>query len=103
MFGDCGADFSWLLYFYMLLRKGSILYSICDSLIRLFEKIHIIRHGDRLRIKLKNTMKEYQECSNSITGQTGLLIEIFFLEYNAESFTAFGIVYDFYGSRRRRK
>ena len=42
------------------------------------EKIHIIRHGDRLRIKLKNTMKEYQECSNSITGQTGLLIEIFF-------------------------
>ena len=23
-------------------------------------------------------MKEYQECSNSITGQTGLLIEIFF-------------------------
>ena len=66
------------LVFYMLLRKGSILYSICDSLIRLFEKIHIIRHGDRLRIKLKNTMKEYQECSNSITGQTGLLIEIFF-------------------------
>lgn len=42
------------------------------------KKIHIIRHGDRLRIKLKNTMKEYQECSNSITGQTGLLIEIFF-------------------------
>ena len=66
------------LVFYMLLRKGSILYSICDSLIRLLEKIHIIRHGDRLRIKLKNTMKEYQECSNSITGQTGLLIEIFF-------------------------
>ena len=66
------------LVFYMLLRKGSILYSICDSLIRLFEKIHIIRHGDRLRIKLKNTMKEYQECSNSITGRTGLLIEIFF-------------------------
>ena len=64
------------LVFYMLLRKGNILYSICDSLIRLFEKIHIIRHGDRLRIKLKNTMKEYQECSNSITGQTLSLIHI---------------------------
>ena len=37
MFGVVvGADFSWLLYFIMLLRKGSILYSICDSLIRLF-------------------------------------------------------------------
>jgi hypothetical protein len=44
--------------FYMLLRKGGILYSICDALIRFLEKIHIIRHGDRLRMKLKHTMKE---------------------------------------------
>ena len=64
--------------FYMLLRKGGILYSICDALIRFLEKIHIIRHGDRLRMKLKHTMKEYQECSNSITGQTRFLLEIFF-------------------------
>ena len=42
------------------------------------EKIHVIRHGDKLRKKLKNTMAEYQECSNSITGHTGFLAEIFF-------------------------
>ena len=66
------------LVFYMLLRKGKILYGICDAIIRLMEKIHVIRHGDKLRKKLKNTMAEYQECSNSITGQTGFLAEIFF-------------------------
>ena len=66
------------LVFYMLLRKGKILYGICDAVIGLMEKIHVIRHGDKLRKKLKNTMAEYQECSNSITGQTGFLAEIFF-------------------------
>ena len=66
------------LVFYMLLRKGKILYGICDAVIGLMEKIHVIRHGDKLRKKLKNTMAEYQECSNSITGHTGFLAEIFF-------------------------
>ena len=66
------------LVFYMLLRKGKILYGICDAVIGLMEKIHVIRHGDKLRKKLKNTMAEYQECSNSITGKTGFLAEIFF-------------------------
>ena len=66
------------LVFFMLLRKGKILYGICDAIIRLMEKIHVIRHGDKLRKKLKNTMAEYQECSNSITGHTGFLAEIFF-------------------------
>ena len=66
------------LVFYMLLRKGKILYGICDAVIGLMEKIHVIRHGDKLRKKLKNTMAEYQECSNSITGRTGFLAEIFF-------------------------
>ena len=66
------------LVFYMLLRKGKILYGICDAVIGLMEKIHVIRHGDKLRKKLKNTMAEYQECSNSITGQIGFLAEIFF-------------------------
>ena len=46
-------------------------------------------------IKLKNTMKEYQECSNSITEADRASHRDFLLEYNAESFTAFGIVYDF--------
>ena len=66
------------LVFYMLLRKGKILYGICDAVIGLMEKIHVIRHGDKLRKKLKNTMAEYQECSNSVTGKTGFLAEIFF-------------------------
>ena len=66
------------LVFYMLLRKGKILYGICDAIIGLMEKIHVIRHGDKLRKKLRNTMAEYQECSNSVTGQTGFLAEIFF-------------------------
>ena len=66
------------LVFYMLLRKGKILYGICDAVIGLMEKIHVIRQGDKLREKLKNTMAEYQECSNSITGRTGFLAEIFF-------------------------
>ena len=63
--------------FFMLLKKGGILYSICDALIKLLEKIHIVRHGEKLRNKLKSTMAEYQECSNEITGQWKFLMEIF--------------------------
>lgn len=63
--------------FFMLLKKGGILYRICDTLIRLLEKIHIVRHGEKLRNKLKSTMAEYQECSNEITGQWKFLVEIF--------------------------
>ena len=36
MFGDCGADFRLFFCILYAIRKGSILYSICDSLIRLF-------------------------------------------------------------------
>ncbi len=64
--------------FFMLLKKGGILYRICDTMIRLLEKIHIVRHGEKFRNKLKNTMAEYQECSNEITGQWKFLLEIFF-------------------------
>ena len=91
------------LVFYMLLRKGSILYSICDSLIRLFEKIHIIRHGDRLRIKLKKYYERISGVFKQYHRADRASHRDFLLEYNAESFTAFGIVYDFYGSRRRCK
>lgn len=63
--------------FFMLLKKGGILYRICDALIKLLEKIHIVRHGEKLRNKLKSTMAEYQECSNEITGQWKFLMEIF--------------------------
>ena len=78
MFGDCGADFSGSCILYAAKEGKHTILNFVIVLSGVFEKIHIIRHGDRLRIKLKNTMKEYQECSNSITGQTGLLIEIFF-------------------------
>ncbi len=64
--------------FFMLLKEGRILYKICNFLIGMLEKIHIVKHGDKLRKKLEHKMCEYQECSNNITGQWKMLIEIFF-------------------------
>lgn len=61
--------------FYLLLRKGHIIFSVCDWFLRFLEKTRLIKEGECLRSKLKHTMEEYQKCSNMIAGHRKLLIE----------------------------
>ena len=67
------------LSFYLLLRKAEIFYSICNGFLRLLEKIHLLRHGEKIRNKLNATMAEYKECSNIIAGKKKMLVDAFIL------------------------
>lgn len=64
--------------FLLLLKNGEVLYKFCDAFLKLFEKLHLLKRGQNVRKKLQDTMHEYQQCSNSITGKRKMLIEIFF-------------------------
>ena len=74
--------------FFMLLKEGRILYKICNFLIGMLEKLHIVKHGDKLRKKLEHKMCEYQENA----------YRNIFLECYAEVIAAFSIFYDIYGN-----
>lgn len=64
--------------FYLLLKKETILYKICDKLLVIPEKMHIVKNGDKLRAKLQKTMTEYKECASTVMGKKGLMVEAFF-------------------------
>lgn len=61
--------------FFLLLRKEQILYRICDRLLYIPEKLRIVRHGDKLRAKMKITMEEYKVSARVVTGRPQLMAE----------------------------
>ncbi|MCQ2532345.1 MAG: flippase-like domain-containing protein [Saccharofermentans sp.] len=63
--------------FYLLLRKAEVFYKICNGGLNFLEKIHLLRHGEKLRNKLNATMAEYKECAQSISGKKQMLVKAF--------------------------
>jgi len=64
--------------FFLLLRHSTMLYNICNSFLRLFEKIRLVKKANQLREKLDHTAKEFHNCSNLMFGKKKLLLEMFF-------------------------
>lgn len=78
--------------FYLLLRKAEVFYSICNSILHFLDRIHLLKHGDKIRAKLNATMAEYKECAETIGGKKAMLIEAFFwnvLQRLSQFFVAF--------------
>lgn len=78
--------------FYMLLRRAEGFYKICNGFLAFLEKIHLLKHGDKLRNKLNSTMEDYKKCSDTISGKRSMLIEAFFwntLQRLSQFFVAF--------------
>ena len=65
------------LMFYLLLKKGKILSNILNAIVNLLEKIHIVKNGDKKRMKIHMLTVEYQDCADVIFGKTKMLVEIF--------------------------
>lgn len=57
-----------LIFFYLLLKKDKMLYSICNFFLRLLCKMRMLRNYDRKREKLENYMEKYRRHSKLITG-----------------------------------
>ena len=67
------------LLFYMLLRKGEILYKLGSKLFRFLAKIHLMKHIDRRLEKLRKSIDEYKETALLTRGQKGMMIKAYVL------------------------
>lgn len=65
--------------FLLLLCKSQVLYHICDRIILFLGKIRLFKRTDHYRERLNTIIAEYEECSNTIRGHKGLIIEVFIL------------------------
>ncbi|MDO4650681.1 MAG: lysylphosphatidylglycerol synthase transmembrane domain-containing protein, partial [Eubacteriales bacterium] len=63
------------LIFYMLLAKEKILFGIFDWLLRILERIRIVKNGDKWRKKLNRSMGNYKECSKIMSQDKRMLVE----------------------------
>lgn len=67
------------LLFYMLLRRGEILYRLCDRVMEMLGKRKLLSNLTKKQAKLKKKMAEYQQCSDEIAGHGWMLIRIFII------------------------
>ena len=75
----CGILLALGVCFYFLLRKAELLYRFCNWGIDLLHRLHLMRHADKRKQKLNQTMTDYENCAKSITGHIPMLIQIYFL------------------------
>lgn len=64
--------------FYMVLRHESVLFRISSWFLGLLQKIRIVRRGDAIREKLKQTMNEYKTCAAMMLDHKTIWIEMLF-------------------------
>ncbi len=65
--------------FYLLLTHDSLIYHICDGLLRFLEKLRIVTNGETKRKHLMTSLKQYHKCANIIAGDRRLLRQAFLL------------------------
>ncbi len=63
----------------LLLLHGKLLYWICDGVLKLLTKLHLVRKPDKKREKLRTMMQEYQTSAQAMKGHMGAMIAVFFL------------------------
>lgn len=64
--------------FYLLLSRAELLYKFCDCVIMFFEKLHLMKKGEKKRMKLKKTVEEYRQCADVVMGKWKMLLELYF-------------------------
>lgn len=72
------AQIGLVLLFFLLLKKDRWVYNICNKCLRLFEKLHLLRHPDRAREKLARSMEDYKKASLMLSGHRNMMIRVFF-------------------------
>lgn len=62
--------------FIILLKKDALLHSICDKILCLLAKIHLIRKLDKKRAKLARWIDSYRECAAALHGKHKMLLKV---------------------------
>lgn len=66
------------LFFFLLVRSERLLESICQAILNLLEKLHLVRHPEKKREKLRNVMERYGKSAAMLSGQKHLVLQTFF-------------------------
>lgn len=67
-----------VIFFYMVLKKDTLLQNMCDAVLRFLCKIKILRKYEEKREKLFKHMEKYRKHSHYITGHPVALLKCFF-------------------------
>lgn len=65
--------------FYLLLCRADVLYNFCNNMLKLLEKLHIVRKLEQKQEKLKHTLQDYKECADAMIGNKRMLLDAFLL------------------------
>ena len=70
-----------LSFFYMLLKKERLLQRICNAVLNLLCKLHILRKREKYQAKLDAYMETYRQHSKLLTGRTKPMILCFVFNF----------------------
>lgn len=67
--------------FILVLKKHTLLHSVCDRFLSLLAKLKIVRRLEKKRKKLANWVESYRECAAAIGGKTSMLVKAFIFNF----------------------
>lgn len=69
------------IFFVMLLNKEKVLHRICDAFLRFLAKLHLLRHPEEKREKLRIYMEEYARFAQMLKGRRKMMLTAFLFNF----------------------
>ena len=77
----CLLQIGLVVFFWMVLKKETILHRFCKWGIRVLNKLHIIKHPEKQEQKIDKIIADYKECAAEIKGKTAMLVKAFIFNF----------------------
>ncbi len=77
----CVLQIGLLIFFYLLLRKDRLLQKLCNGVLSLLCRLHILRNREKLQAKLDAYMEQYRQYSKLISGHRKTLFLCFLFNF----------------------
>lgn len=75
----CAVQLGLATLFLLLLREHRLLHRICDAVLRLLERVHLLRKPQARRERLRQAIEEYRGHVRMMAGQKSALVKAFLL------------------------
>lgn len=66
--------------FYMLIARPHILEKICEFFLKLGKRIRLVKHEEKKRERLQQTMREYRQCANIMASNKIMFVKAFLFD-----------------------
>lgn len=64
-------------FFALLLWNESLLDTIAGGIYNLLVKLHIIKHGEKVKEKYENIINEYRDCADIVSDKRKMIVKVF--------------------------